>query len=84
MSDGFEEAIESLPTMSQFAKVEDCAEGRLRHMFNAGRAEGMRAAAGIAVKLVEKKSYSSVGRTVSNAILAAIPTQQEEASDNQT
>ena len=58
--------------------------GRLKNELATARAEGMRAAAGIAVKLVEKKSYSSVGRTVSNAILAAIPTQQEEASDNQT
>lgn len=42
MSKKFEQALEGLPTMSQFMFKEHCEEERLRHMFTAGRALGRR------------------------------------------
>lgn len=50
----YEAALESLPTMSQFAKRGHCEEARLRHMFTAGRTLGRREMKGEAKELVDR------------------------------
>lgn len=95
MSKTFEDALEGLPTMSQFAKREQCEEARLKHMWAAGREqghrEGVEEAVGIA-KAVEGRPLCmcfswrvecSDIKSISDNILAALPSPVGETALNQ-